>query len=67
MVNERLVELFVVTERRDGAIFKTKSVGEIWVEDGIQPHSDEIFAPLSTERAKQLLDAGEPTIRPVNR
>jgi hypothetical protein len=62
---ERLVEVFRITERRDGAVYKTERVGFEWVplDEASTPPEDLIYTPLSTKEAEKLAEQGGSTIR----
>lgn len=63
MVIESLQELHRITERRDGAVFKTEYVDDVWYAKGDELGPDDLIVPLSTERSRKLELVGETTIR----
>lgn len=50
------MEVRQITEYRDGAIWKTKSLYEAWVDVGekVTPPKDQLLCALSTTRSKEL-------------
>jgi len=63
-VNESLREVWLVTEYRDGAVFRTEWLREEWVPFG-HPYQvgDLIYASPSTTRVRALLAEGKNTVR----
>lgn len=61
--HERLIELFAITEYRSGAVYRTQSLGERWVDLDELPPEGFIYAPLSTFRELDLQGQGKQTIR----
>lgn len=52
-----LREVFTVTERKDGAVYRTKSVGYAWVTIDKVPYQigDTIYASVSTNEKRQTI------------
>ena len=47
---EVLREVWLITERRDGAVFRTKDTGERkWVPMGVHGSGDELYCPITDE------------------
>lgn len=62
---ERLVEVYEITEYRDGAVYNTESRGYKWIRDGETPPKGFIYTPPSTKVTQQLHNEGKGTIRRV--
>jgi len=67
---EVLIEVWRITERRGGAVFRTKFIEERWVPMEARFSSgdpDLIYASLSTKRTDEIYAAGGNTIRRVKK
>lgn len=56
-MEEKLVELVQVTEWRDGCVYKTKTIGEVWVPVNTKMYEindNKQYCTLGTKRMKEL-------------
>ena len=62
MTVERLCELWRILEMRDGCVYKTEFVEEVWTSEKVAPQGF-TYVSLSTERDMELCKAGIRTMR----
>jgi hypothetical protein len=55
---EQLVELWRITEYRDGAVFKTEYVEDVWIPLSGQPPAGYVHAPKSSNYTGQMFRQG---------
>lgn len=62
-INEKLIELHEITERRDGCVWRTKSHGYWWVPFGEHAPAGWQYVSVSTNVAREMLARDENTVR----
>lgn len=53
MAIEKLVQVYRITEWRDGCVWKTEDIETRWVDIDAEPEGDERFAPMPTPYAME--------------
>lgn len=67
---EHLMDVYKITEWRDGCVFKTEKLGEQWISDSKinrnkTQETNLLYIPLSNSRVEQLIRGGHSNIRKV--
>jgi hypothetical protein len=61
---ETLQELWRIVEMRNGCVFRTEYVEDVWVPLGEKKAPDGFqYSPLSSSREQEMINNGLPTIR----